>query len=133
MHGDKEYTKPLRMRGPEPIVHGEHTMVLLREPDLGRLRYGLVTRDAEGQIEVDDPATVADYAKEAWEAGLGALPAWTAKAERTDRNRLLLDPGVVETMWAAAAELATRHQKEEQEEKEEYERHMAELDAGTVA
>ncbi len=125
MQGRGQFMKPLRIRGPEAVVQGEYTMVFLREPDLGRLRYGLVTRNTAGQLEVHDPAMAArasgdTEAAQAWEAGIGALPPWTpGKAERTDRNTLLLDSAAVETMWAAAAELAARRQKEEQDKEEE--------------
>ncbi|KAJ2906913.1 hypothetical protein MKZ38_009776 [Zalerion maritima] len=69
-----QYEKPLRVRGLDPIKHGEYTMVLVKEPDCDRLRYGLVTRDAEGRLSVHDPAAVED-------AGIGRLPAWTADAQ----------------------------------------------------
>ncbi|RMD44114.1 hypothetical protein DV735_g983, partial [Chaetothyriales sp. CBS 134920] len=109
------FMKEVRICGPDPIMHGEHTLVFLREPDLGRLRVGLVTRDARGQLQVDDPAAAArvagdEEAAEAWERGVGALPAWTDMGEeegrRYRRNTMLLDVAAVNTMWAAAAEIA---------------------------
>ncbi|KAK0704461.1 hypothetical protein B0H67DRAFT_648896 [Lasiosphaeris hirsuta] len=55
----------LRIRGPDAILHGEYTAVFLQEPDLYRLRYGLVTRDAQGRLEVWDAAGMADAAGDA--------------------------------------------------------------------
>ncbi|KAJ9137725.1 hypothetical protein NKR23_g8964 [Pleurostoma richardsiae] len=115
----------LPARGSYPIVHGEHTLVLLREPDHGRLRYGLVTRDREGRLEVLDPAaaaTAADDAEaaQAWKVGVGALPTWTNEEElkegedkekaaeqyRSRRDIMLLDPTAVEKIWAATTRLS---------------------------
>ncbi|KAK2594392.1 hypothetical protein QQS21_007898 [Conoideocrella luteorostrata] len=114
--GPKMSSKPLRTRGPEPVLHGEHTLMFLREPDLGRLRYGLVTRDASGKLDVLEPAAAAravgdEEAARAWEQGVGALPAWTWAAEeerpqRFCRDTMLLDATAVETMLAASVELA---------------------------
>lgn len=129
---------PLRTRGFDPIVHGEYTAVFLREPDLGRLRYGLVTRDAQGQLEVWDPADVADAADDvaarlAWSDGIGALPQWVDETREEDRAvkltrkekkkaqeegrsskcqyGTLLDVAAVEMMMAAAAELSSRKEE----------------------
>ena len=110
------FDKPLRIRGPDAIEYGEYTMVFLREPDLGRLRYGLVTRDPEGQFEVCDPTAIADAvgnhaARLAWEKGIGKLPAWTEKKEerRTKyQNIALIDVNAVEIVCTAAQELASR-------------------------
>ncbi|KAK0716017.1 hypothetical protein B0H67DRAFT_554426 [Lasiosphaeris hirsuta] len=81
------FNLPLRTRRPDPILYGEYTAVFLREPDLGRLRYGMVTRNAKGQLEVYDPADVADAvddaaAQLAWRHGIGALPLWVEGEER---------------------------------------------------
>lgn len=43
-----------RIRGLDAITHGEYTVMVLQELDLGRLRYGLVTRDAAGRLQVFD-------------------------------------------------------------------------------
>ncbi|OQV09673.1 hypothetical protein CLAIMM_13767 [Cladophialophora immunda] len=71
----------LPMRGPYPIVHGEHTLVFLREPDHGRLRVGMATLTEEGELIVLDPEAVAlaagdEKAARAWRRGVGALPRW---------------------------------------------------------
>ncbi|EPS37709.1 hypothetical protein H072_8544 [Dactylellina haptotyla CBS 200.50] len=85
----RSYRKLSRIRGPDPIMHSEHTLVLLREPDLGRLR----------------------------ERGIGALPLWKDKKEEQERNRryqrntMLLDTTAVDTMWAAAAVLASNEKE----------------------
>ncbi|GAW23136.1 hypothetical protein ANO14919_126860 [Xylariales sp. No.14919] len=107
--------KPLRIRGFDPVLPSEHTLVLLREPNLGRLRYGMVTRDDAGRLEVHDPAAVARTAGDEEAAGrlgarLRALPAWRAdkKAETKERNTTLLDTAAVETMYTASTELAAR-------------------------
>ncbi|KAI0443031.1 hypothetical protein F4803DRAFT_517156 [Xylaria telfairii] len=107
--------KLLRIQAPDPSLPGEYTLVFLREPNLGRLRYGLVTRDDAGQLEVHDPAAVAcavndEEAVTAWECGIGALTTWKSgeKAEIKDRNTMLLDTAAGETMWAASAALATQ-------------------------
>ncbi|TGJ87560.1 hypothetical protein E0Z10_g1179 [Xylaria hypoxylon] len=114
---DAEFEKPLRTRGPDAIVQGEYMAVFLREADLGRLRYGLVTRDAQGQLQVCDPADVGDVAARlAWSRGIGGLPRWTdentnTKEELKYSNIALLDAGAVEKMFAAANELASRKDK----------------------
>ena len=105
---------PMKIHGPDPIVHGEHMLVLLREPDLGRLRVGLVTRDAAGRLEVHDPAAAAhtvgdEEAAEAWMGGVGKLPAWTSEGDKKNqrycRDTMLLSVAAVQTMWNAAAKL----------------------------
>lgn len=49
----------LPVRGPYSIVHGEYTLVLLREPDHGRPRLALATRTPEGRLIVRDHMAVA--------------------------------------------------------------------------
>ncbi|KAI0399008.1 hypothetical protein F4802DRAFT_591235, partial [Xylaria palmicola] len=113
-------------RGPYPIVHGEYTLIFLREPDHGRLRLGFVTRTSAGQLTVLDPAAAAkaagdEKAARVWRRGIGALPPWTGEestgerrrgekeAEGPDRYRrdtMLLDEAAVEKILAAAGQLS---------------------------
>ncbi|KAL2272386.1 hypothetical protein FJTKL_06756 [Diaporthe vaccinii] len=77
--GSFSQMQSLPIRGPYPIVHGEYTLVFLREPDHGRLRLGLATRTPEGKLIVLDPEAVAREAGDekatlAWRRGVGALP-----------------------------------------------------------
>ncbi|KAI5867961.1 hypothetical protein GGS23DRAFT_601938 [Durotheca rogersii] len=115
------YKMPLRTRGPDPILHSEYAAVFLREPDLCRLRYVLVTRDAQGQLAMCDPADIATAAggpaaRLAWGRGIGALPPWIDKVKKDERssncrNIALLNAAAVETMLAAAAELSLRKEE----------------------
>ena len=57
-----------------------------QEADLGRLWYGMVTRDEKGELRVYHPAEVADTegdvaARRAWKSGIGGLPQWRDKKE----------------------------------------------------
>lgn len=99
--------------------------MFLREPDYGRLRYGLVTRGREGQLEVLDPgaaALAADDAEAAlaWNRGVGALPKWRGEEEarqeqgeevekeklyRQSRNTMQLDVAAVEKIYTAVRQL----------------------------
>ncbi|KAJ9133177.1 hypothetical protein NKR23_g10910 [Pleurostoma richardsiae] len=117
MFETQSFEKPMRIHGPDPIVRGEYTLVFLREPDLGRLRVGLVTRDATGRLEVHDPGAAAraagdEEAASAWENGIGKLPAWSGKGEEGEqrycRNTMLLGAAAVEIMWAAAEKLSAQ-------------------------
>ncbi|KAI0552147.1 hypothetical protein F4679DRAFT_592650 [Xylaria curta] len=117
----------LLMRGPYPIIHGEHTLIFLREPDHGRLRLGLVTRTSTGQLTVLDPAAAAlaagdEKATRAWQRGIGALSPWTGEKsvekeeklrwpDRYRRDTMLLNEAAVEKMLAAAAQLSTDRSK----------------------
>lgn len=122
--GDDE--KSLITRGPYPIVQGEYTLVFLREPDHGRLRFGLVTRTWAGQLEVLDPGTAAHEAGDmmaarVWQRHFDALSPWTGEentkereGEKVDqeqsnrycRNTMLLDGAAVEKILAAATKLS---------------------------
>ncbi|KUI64508.1 hypothetical protein VM1G_00676 [Cytospora mali] len=107
---------PLRYHGMDAIRYGEYTMILLEELDHNRLRYGLATRDAKGQLEVYDPADVDDAAAQrAWHAGIGRLPAWKAETQavaktgrgqqNAQRSTMLLGVDAVQTICAAVEEL----------------------------
>ncbi|KAH8754784.1 hypothetical protein F5883DRAFT_718990 [Diaporthe sp. PMI_573] len=125
--------KSLTTRGPYPIVQGEYTLVFLREPDHGRLRFGLVTRTSAGQLEVLDPATAAheagdEKAARVWQCHFGALSPWTGEENtkkgqvekeeqeqsyRYRRNTMLLDDAAVGKMLAATAQLSAQREKVE--------------------
>lgn len=117
---------PLRARGPDAIMHGEYSVVFLREPDHCRLRYGLVTRDAEGRLKVCDPAIIADAvgddaAQFAWSKCIDALLAWAETKEEQSpeyRNTVLIDTDAVEKMFEAATWLASRREEIKKELRE---------------
>ncbi|KAI0431720.1 hypothetical protein F5Y09DRAFT_354693 [Xylaria sp. FL1042] len=115
------WKKTLQTRGSDAIIHGEYTAVFLHESDLGRLRYGLVTRDAQGQMQVCDPAEVGDAAaRRAWANGIGGLTQWADKEQEKGEVKekkeweiehpgiALFDVGAVEHMFAAAEQLVSR-------------------------
>ncbi|KAI1110288.1 hypothetical protein F5Y14DRAFT_429277 [Nemania sp. NC0429] len=91
-----QYSLP--KRGPYPIVHGEYTLVFLREPDHGRLRVGMATLTEEGELVVLDPEAVAVAASDekaalAWRRGVGGLRRWTGPTEDEEEEE---KPVVVE-------------------------------------
>jgi hypothetical protein len=66
-------------------------MMVVHERDIDRLSYGIVTRNAEGTMEIYDPEALAKSlgdvaAVRAWRAGIGKLPKWTEE-EQEERNR----------------------------------------------
>jgi hypothetical protein len=66
-------------------------MMVVHERDIDRLSYGIVTRNAEGTLEIYDPEALAKSlgdvaAVRAWRAGIGKLPKWTEE-EQEERNR----------------------------------------------
>ncbi|KAK7739119.1 hypothetical protein SLS53_005755 [Cytospora paraplurivora] len=110
---------PLRYHRMDAIIHGEYTIMLLEELDHNRLRYGLVTRNAKGQLEVYNPAEVDNIAAQrAWQAGIGRFPAWkdetqavpeTGRGQETSqRSTMLLGVDAVQTICAAVDELVVR-------------------------
>lgn len=73
------FERELRTRSPDPILLGEYTMMVVHERDIDRLSYGIVTRNAEGTMEIYDPEALAKSlgdvaAVRAWRAGIGKLP-----------------------------------------------------------
>jgi hypothetical protein len=66
-------------------------MMVVHERDIGRFSYGIVTRNAEGTMEIHDPEALAKTlgdgaAVRAWRAGMGKLPKWIEE-EQAERNR----------------------------------------------
>ncbi|KAH8751621.1 hypothetical protein F5883DRAFT_577594 [Diaporthe sp. PMI_573] len=96
MGGKYSESNSLPMRGPYPIVHGEYTLVFLREPDHGRLRIGMATLTEEGELIVLDPETVAlaagdEKAALAWRRGVGRLPRWTGPTEDEEEKKPVVE------------------------------------------
>lgn len=66
-------------------------MMVVHERDIDRLSYGIVTRNAEGTMEIYDPEALAKSlgdvaAVRAWRAGMGKLPKWTEE-EQEEREK----------------------------------------------
>ncbi|KAH8742397.1 hypothetical protein F5883DRAFT_530796 [Diaporthe sp. PMI_573] len=86
----------LPMRGPYPIVHGEYTLVFLREPDHGRLRIGMATLPRRGSsscwIPRPSPSRPGDEkAALAWRRGVGRLPRWTGPTEDEEEKKPVVE------------------------------------------
>lgn len=77
-------------------MHGEYTLVFLREPDHGRLRIGMATLTEEEELIVLDPETVAlaagdEKAALVWRRGVGRLPRWTGLTEDEEEKKPVVE------------------------------------------
>ncbi|KAL2277539.1 hypothetical protein FJTKL_15372 [Diaporthe vaccinii] len=114
--GNSSFEKRMRLYGFDAIVAGEFTLVFLHELDLNLVHYGLVTRGADGQLEVRDPAAAAREAGDeeaalAWERGFPAVNRSEGQDERAQKRYVLLDVAAVEKIHAASTTVARKRNR----------------------
>ncbi|KAL2285933.1 hypothetical protein FJTKL_07425 [Diaporthe vaccinii] len=110
------FKKRMRLHGFDAIIAGEFTLVFLHQPDLDLVHYELVTRSANGQLEVRDPAAAArdagdEKAALAWERGFPAENRSEGQDEQAQKRYVLLGVAAVKKTHTASTTLARKRNR----------------------